>query len=611
MKKKLLFVYNVFLLATLLCSGCVYSQKRQQRDSVYQKIENFSKKRKVSKFLYGILFRNVSDAAIVPTTTETPEDQYNGKHIRNIIINTYDPLGYNKNMEQKQTNWYDNFGNFLHNKTKNFTVRGYLLFKKGDEYNAQKLYESERILRDTRFISRVSIRPIESSVDRDSVDIAVKVLDSWSLQPLGSFSGKRMGVGLAEYNFLGLGHTFGGIYRTNFKTKQSYRMIGYSANNIYGTYINAGFRGEKDFEQNENVYVMASRDFVSPLTRWAGGIRADYYRHLLRYPTELLGDVDKFPIVSVKAHNQEAWGGYQWRLQKPGSDQVTDNIAVTAGVRNFVYVDTPETTFDPGGLFQSHNLYLASVGFTQRKFNIKKNIFNYELPEDIPYGALFSITSGAMKQRNYPWAAYFGATAGYGAFTDLGYFNYRLQYGTYIRERKNYQSTFRFDGTYFSPLRENGKVNLRHFFSHTLVLGSKRDMTYADRINLSDRTEFPQFSNYFMGKDKFILRYQLQSFINKSWKNFQINPYFITAVGWMNADGQPLFKSKAFTKFGLGVHFYNPYLAFNRFQISLVYYPKVPFDGSGFDFNEYKNYYFPINTFRMEAPQTVAYSDWR
>ena len=48
---------------------------------------------------------------------------------------------------------------------------------------SQKLYESERLLRRMPFINRVNISVSDGDSGKDSIDVVVKVLDSWSLKP--------------------------------------------------------------------------------------------------------------------------------------------------------------------------------------------------------------------------------------------------------------------------------------------------------------------------------------------------------------------------------------------------------------------------------------------
>lgn len=594
----------------LLASLSMQGQERPKRDTLYDKIEKFSKKGKVSKFIYHLIFRNVSDAAVVPNTNEQLKKDYSGRHIRNIYIQSYDPLGYDSDMQKRDSKWFEKFGNRLHRRSRNFAIRGYLLFKKGDEYNEQKLYESERILRDTRFINRASIKVIDSSATKDSVDISVRVLDAWSLRPTGEFSGRKFGVGITEDNFLGLGHEFSTGYKTDFKTKQNYLRANYAANNIYGTYINAKILGERDYDKNENVYLRIDREFVSPLTRWAAGINTEYYRHKLLVPIKEFAHPQDLPVAGIKVYNQDVWAGYQIPVNKNKSEKVTDNVVFTARFQNLKYVESPDETLDPGHFFEPFQLYLGSVGFTRRKFDVRKNIFNYDMPEDIPYGFSLFATGGVMSQRYFGNMPYAGLSLGYGTFTNAGYFNYKIQYGTFFNNQKNYRSAFRVDGTYFSPLREYGAVKLRHFLSQTFVLGNRRSDTYIDRVNLASKDEFPEFNTTFVGNGKLVLRYQLQLFITKPWKNFYINPYAVAAFGWLANDSHDLFTGKTYSKYGIGLHFYNPYLSFNRLQVSFVFYPNVPFETHpAFDFNEYRNNRMPINNFMGGRPGIVNYNN--
>jgi hypothetical protein len=61
-----------------------------------------------------------------------------------------------------------------------------------------------------------------------------------------------------------------------------------------------------------------------------------------------------------------------------------------------------------------------SVGYIQRKFSVQKNIFQYDLPEDIAYGNSVNITAGALS-RSKDVIPYAGISASYGDFTNIGY----------------------------------------------------------------------------------------------------------------------------------------------------------------------------------------------
>jgi hypothetical protein len=83
-----------------------------------------------------------------------------------------------------------------------------------------------------------------------------------------------------------------------------------------------------------------------------------------------------------------------------------------------------------------------------------------------------------------------------------------------------------------------------------------------------------------------------------------------TAVGWLGMPDEKLLKTSINTKVGIGVLINNPYLVFNRIQVSFMYYPKVPFDNSSvFDFNSYRNNMMPMNTFAADIPHFVNFGN--
>lgn len=598
------FKFIVFLL--LVSASISFVSAQEKKDSMYYKIERFSDKRKATKFIHRFIFRREADSVSVKSRTKEPTQiSYDGKIIRNIEIETTDPFGYKISDKNGDTKWYDRLANHIHVDSKKSTIRNYLLFKKGEEYNAQKLYESERVLRNMQFVNRVNISIIDSTSSKDSIDVMVKVLDSWSLKPRFRYSGTKIGAGLNDENFLGYGHEVNFLYSKNFSEKQTSIIANYTSYNIFGTFINVGISGEKDYFNNERITFSATRDFFSPLTKWAGGFSFEYFMRNVLMPTEA---TKIFPEVQIKVYNQDLWYGYQFPVFIGNKDEISRNIAVLGRLQNYQYKDRPQT--DAAGFFSSNTSFLASVNFIERKFKVEKNIFQFNLPEDIPYGKSFGLTTGFIN-RGTRAVPYTGVSAEVGSFINWGYFTAKAQYGRFFNEDRENSDSFRFDGTYFTNLQDLKFAKVRQFFSPTFVWGSELyNNSYKDRINFSSRNEFPVYSGDFIGTKKLILRYQLQFFIDKTWKNFHISPYSIVALGWLSQGQQDLFKSKPNSKFGVGILLNNPYLVFNRIQLSFVYYPNVPFDDKAFyQFNDYRTDLLPLNNFGTDKPHFVNFEN--
>jgi hypothetical protein len=78
--------------------------------------------------------------------------------------------------------------------------------------------------------------------------------------------------------------------------------------------------------------------------------------------------------------------------------------------------------------------------------------------------------------------------------------------------------------------------------------------------------------------------------------------------GLLGDETNTLFTSKLYSKFSLGVLINNDYLVFDNFQISISYYPSIPFEGSNiFRSNSLKNSDLSLPAFQIGQPIIVPY----
>jgi hypothetical protein len=101
--------------------------------------------------------------------------------------------------------------NRLHARTRPETIAKQLLFHTGDRYSADRLAETERILRRERYLHDASVLPV--AYRNGQVDVRVRTRDVWSLNPSISF-GRSGGVNsssaeIEEVNLLGTGRQLG------------------------------------------------------------------------------------------------------------------------------------------------------------------------------------------------------------------------------------------------------------------------------------------------------------------------------------------------------------------------------------------------------------------
>jgi outer membrane protein assembly factor BamA len=131
-----------------------------------------------------------------------------GKIIRTIFINK-NPLNVsNSEKSNFQKGIANHLGSYTHLQTRSFVVRNLLLFKENEKFDSLLIQESERLIREQRYIEKCSIVGVSSDVSSDSVDVIVEIKDVFSLIPEADFSSSKYSLGFREINVLGLGHRF-------------------------------------------------------------------------------------------------------------------------------------------------------------------------------------------------------------------------------------------------------------------------------------------------------------------------------------------------------------------------------------------------------------------
>src|SRR5664279_2032450 len=235
----ILFFISVFLTVS------AFSQEKVKPDStiLYKKIETFSKRNKFNTFLYRLIFKPIAIISkkeatkkVYKNLIQKPYSSFQGKIIRKIDIVTLDPFGYSVNVsaEPKQ-NRLIKAGNYLHIKTQTVAIKNLLLIHKNEPFNSFYTKESERLIRNQKFVHDVYF--FVSSAGKDSVDILIRELDNWSIDPLIAVSTTHMKFGLSDKNFLGSGHEFQNVFSRNISTGISSFLTNYFIPNIMTTYI--------------------------------------------------------------------------------------------------------------------------------------------------------------------------------------------------------------------------------------------------------------------------------------------------------------------------------------------------------------------------------------
>lgn len=599
---------KILLLLIIICGPASFAQKvKEEKDSAafYRNIQHYSKKRKFTKFVHRLIF-NPLDAQKKENKT-IPRKRINaeGKIIRKINIVTLDPFGYSDTDSTRvPKNWSERTGNKLHLKTKKFAIMNSLLFKKNTPYNLLKIEETERLIRSQKFANRVTISEEYTSASQDSVDVTIRVLDSWTTQPRLSFSSSRISVGLNERSFFGTGHQFDYRFTNRFEDGKDAHDLTYTVPNIKNTFVSTVLRYKVDLDNFYDKGISIERPFYSPLTKWAGGIS---FGELFRKDT-LLNPNSEYVSSNFKYSTKDLWIGKSFTLFKGTTvKDRTTNLILSGRILNINYKESPNEIIDPENFYSNEKQILTGIGVNTRQFIKDRYIFKNGIVEDIPIGRIYGITAG-YQYKNEKWRPYLGAQISFGDYFDWGFLSTNFEVGTYFNKSNNEQTAFSFQANYFTNLLELGRWKIRQFVKPQLVIGTHRTDILGDQLSINENAGIQGFNSPVYGTSKAVMTLQTQTYAPKDIWGFRLNPYFNYSIAVLGNSQAGMTKSKAYSKIGIGVIINNDYLVFSSFQLSLSYYPTIPFEGDNvFRTNAFETTDFGLQSFELAKPRTVLY----
>lgn len=599
---------TVLLLLMLFSVQLTYSQnKKIEKDSteVYKQIHTYSKKNKFTKFMHGLIFKPTKSkkrAAIVkPIKRIAAED----KIIRNINIITLDPFGYSDtDTTRRPGNWGERTGNRFHLKTKKLAIKDLLLFKKNTPYNLLKIQESERIIRAQKYVNRVTITEEFANAKSDSVDITIRVLDSWSTIPKISVSGSQNSVGLNERNFFGIGHQFDYKFTNRSSDGKTANNLAYTVPNIRNTFIKTKLKYNIDLDNYYEKSISFERPFYSPLTKWAAGISLDQ-----QFRKDTLQGIDlKYATQNFKYSSHDFWVGKAVQIFKGNTvNSKTTNLIVSARFLNINYVEKPTIAYDPIDFYSNEKFIMSGIGITTRNFIQDKYIFKNGVVEDVPIGRIYGLTMG-YQYKNNNWRPYLGGQVSFGSYHNWGFLSTNFEIGTFFNRSKTEQTVFSFQANYFTSLTEFGKWKLRQFIKPQVVIGINRVDSIGDELTINGQYGIQGFNSAVYGTNKMVLTLQTQAYAPNDVWGFRMNPYFNYSIALLGQKENGSNTTKAYSKIGIGVIITNDYLVFSSFQLSLSYYPTIPFKGDDiFRTNAFETGDFGLQTFELAKPRTVLF----
>jgi hypothetical protein len=578
---------------------------------LYKDIETYSKRNKFNTFMYRLIFKPIAIISkkgvkkkVYKKLIQKPYSTFQGKIIRKISIVTLDPFGYVVNDTTKAVqNGLTKAGNYLHVKTQIIAIRNLLLIRENEPFNSFFVKESERLIRIQKFVHDVYFYVASAGPKSDSVDIFIRELDTWSINPQLDISTSRIKIDITDKNFLGLGHEFQNVFSRNISTGISAFRTNYFIPNIVTTYINSNLHYEVDGYGNIRRSLAFERPFYSPYAKWAGGI--SFATQVKKDSVAVLNPL--FVPLNLEFKTLDLWGGKAIQISKGTTeDELATNLIFSARYLRIRYLKKPTDINDPLQIYSDEDFYLTAIGISTRKYVQDKYIFKYGIIEDVPVGKVIELTGGSQF-RNSSWRPYLGMRFSFGNYNEWGYLSTNIEFGTFFHESHSEQGVITFGVNYFTGLFEIGKWKFRQFIKPQVTIGINR-FSY-DSLTLNDGHGIDGFnSTGLSGTNRLLFMLQTQSYSPWNFIGFHFGPFLVCSVGMLGDAISGFNNRKLYSQIGFGVLIKNENLVFNTFQISISFYPLIPGNGQDiYKMNSFSTTDFGFRDFEIGKPLPVIY----
>jgi len=551
----------------ILTQGEKYKVKRNphlQSQAFYDSLQAKSKKGRLIDELYRATIINKSTKVQDTTNQKKPElvyMPYNGYTIREIHLAQVDLIsGSVIDTSQHATDGFSKILNNTHIHTKENVIRKNLIFKEGDNVDANRMVENERFLRSLRYMddARIVLIPVDSN----QVDVLVITKD---LFPMSfSATGSNYDVFSVTFDHRNLAGTGHGVRDRVLVDGRYSPLIGnrfdYEWNNIYKSFINFNLR-ILTTAKVDNSYARLTKEFITPETKYAGGMEISYLRDKLglAYP-------DSSVEYEFKRTTQNMWLGRSFLL----NDEKRSNLILAVKFNPIQYQKRPVVTVDTNQIFQNSQLVLGAISYLQYKTIKTKYLKSFGRVEDVPYGFLASLTAGYLYSDIWR-LGYTSIRTGYAkSFNDGSYFQIASDFGSFFRKAEPIQGLFFFKMGYFSPL-------IKVYNSHLRFGGALRYKNGINRfkyewINLKEEVRGVSSDNS-RGTSKTTFTSEAVLFTNSFIYGFRLAPYVFADFGTIRYDQANPYEGRFYSGIGLGLRIRNESLVFQTLDISFAVYP--------------------------------------
>jgi hypothetical protein len=550
--------------------------------------ERNQKTRKIFKFLS---YFNYSDRGYGKEFSGVEKyEKYKGKKIGCIQIQIFKPFGGIQDNMTQAVSKGQKFGNKIHFRSKEWFVKGDILFKEGDDVNPTLFADTEKLLWDRKKFKDVRILISDDST-RDEVDVLVYLQDKLSYTVSVGYAANRVSMYASTYNFFGLPNTLNIFAGVNFNKYNIWAVGGaYRYENIQSSQINFNttFLVEK---LNQSVSASFYRNFFSIKSKWAFDALYNY-KHIT---VSLNGNVrDPSSFTKVKSHYYSLWLAYGIQMNKimPCKDDKLKFIIAT----KLNYTDYKNRPFiidrNYNESFIRQQNYRVGLGVARWDFYLERNAFYVDIAEYFPRGISASLWAGPQIDEIAGRRTYFEFTANYGIFfKKFGYMFPQFSYTSYIKNKKGEQMQTKINLDYISKKVPFAK---HMYFRQVLKSGMNLGFFVPEEryFNINEGNGIRGFySPSLKGSRSLTLSAECDLFLDKMVVLSKGMVYAFCDMGWLSENGKKLVVQSNFQYgIGCGLRFRSVDLGFPHLDFQFSFYPRGKrFDAQLFQFKLYES----------------------
>lgn len=362
------------------------------------------------------------------------------------------------------------FANRVHIRTRSEVIQKQLLLQTGDAYSTQAAEESERILRQNRYIHDASIVPKQRK--NGVVDLDVTTTDVWTLMPKLSFTqsgGKSdVSIGVKEMNLLGTGISIEAAYKSD--PDRDSKMLKFTDRNLGGSWygLSALYSNNSD---GHDYGLDFGKPFYSLDARNSKGVSLRQYDRVDSF-------YDRGEVSSEYRHQADTYAmAYGW--SKGLQDKRSRRFTVGYVSDEHRFSDAPDSLYPPSLVPSDRKLHYPTIGIevVEDQFEKASNVEQMHRVEDRYFGtrvsAQLGFASEGMGSDRDALIINMDAQSGFGNSQKSSLMfatglEGRLEHG----DMQNLKVTM--GARYFRPYSEKSQlyVGLNGYFGHNLDLDS-------------------------------------------------------------------------------------------------------------------------------------------